>query len=103
MSDQPENQTPAVDPFIEFWEAHEVHSKNFPPEVAAEFRAFAVNVWNAARYDIGLRYSDLLTGVLTPSDGETLHDAAKRMSATQTRRKGMLATSTKPQTSSTLD
>lgn len=79
MTEEPKNEPLIEDPFIAYWEQHEVQSKEFPPEVVEEFRNFAVNVWNAARYDMAIRYSDLLLSVSTMREGESRHDAAKRM------------------------
>lgn len=75
----PENVVPLmVDPFVEYWNAHPVNSSGLAPEVISQFKTFAADVWNAARYDMALRYSDLLLGVTNEIKGETRHETAMR-------------------------
>lgn len=76
----PDNIVPLMeDPFIGYWNDHPIHKTAIAPEVVSQFKDFAVDVWNAARYDMACRYSDLLLSVLTTREGESRHDAAKRM------------------------
>lgn len=73
-------ETPKLmeDPFLKFWEEHQVHRAGFEPAVVEQFREFAVEVWNAARYEIAARHADLLLCVKADVPGETRHETARR-------------------------
>jgi hypothetical protein len=75
----PDNIVPLMeDPFIGYWNGHPIHRTAIAPEVVTQFREFAVDVWNAARYDMSLRYSELLLAVTIPVKNETRHETALR-------------------------
>lgn len=73
-------ETPKLmeDPFLAFWEDHRVNRSGLPPEVVEEFRQFAAEIWNAARFEIAARHADLLLCITREVPGETRHETARR-------------------------
>lgn len=80
MSDStdPESIPLMEDPFLEYWSGHKIQNAGLPENAAAELREFAVDVWNAARFEMAMRYSDLLLTVENEVPGETRHQTARR-------------------------
>jgi hypothetical protein len=87
MTDEPEVENPTDpenvvrlidDPFNDYWTGHPIHGTNIDPEMVGQFREFAANVWNAARFDMAMRYSDLLLAITHEVRGEDRHDTAMR-------------------------
>ena len=58
MSDATTTETTPLiaDAFGEFWEKHPIHQSGLDDEALAKFREFAANIWNNARFDMGLKH-----------------------------------------------
>ena len=58
MSDAiPTETAPLIaDAFGEFWKKHPIHQSGLDDETLAKFRDFAANIWNNARFDLGLQH-----------------------------------------------
>lgn len=58
MSESLPTETPPIvaDAFGEFWKKHPIQQSGLDDAALEKFRDFAANIWNNARFDLGLQH-----------------------------------------------
>lgn len=75
MSDAiPTETAPLIaDAFGEFWEKHPIHQSGLDDAALAKFREFSANIWNNARFDMGLKHLSAMDGLLALGLNPDMH------------------------------
>ena len=75
-----------VDAFGKFWQSHPIHQSGLDDEALAKFRDFAANIWNNARFDLGMKQIEAMDKLCSIGINPQIHptldscvDAAVRM------------------------
>ena len=70
----PDNAVPIIaDAFGEFWKKHPIHQSGLDDETLGKFREFAANIWNNARFDLGLKQIAAMDKLCTIGINPHLH------------------------------
>ena len=75
MSDtHPAETAPLIaDAFGEFWEKHPIHQSGLDDAALEKFREFSANIWNNARFDMGLKHLAAMDGLLALGLNPDMH------------------------------
>lgn len=74
MSESIPIEAPLIaDAFGEFWEKHPIHQSGLNDETLGKFREFAANIWNNARFDLGLKQIAAMDKLCTIGINPHLH------------------------------